>query len=69
MQDATQENRVVSHSDVIEQNQMLVNLSHLAHGNDPQAEPSRQQFTLRAIGMTRVQIFQPVNRDRERIST
>ena len=44
MRNALKEYRFVSHGDLIEQNQMLVNLSHVTHmRNDWQPELSRQQ--------------------------
>ena len=44
MRNALQKYRFVSHGDLIEQNQMLVNLSHVTHmRNDRQPELSRQQ--------------------------
>jgi len=44
MRNALKKQRLVSHGDVIEQHQMLVNLSHISHvRNDAQAELSRQQ--------------------------
>ena len=44
MRDALEKYSFVSHGDVIEQNQMLVNLSHVADvRNDSQAEFSRQK--------------------------
>jgi hypothetical protein len=54
MRNALEEYRFVSHGDVIEQNQMLVNLSHVTHvRNDPQAELSRQQAYCEELGNSR----------------
>lgn len=44
VRDALEEGRLVSQGNMVEKNQMLMNLSHLAHvRNDSQAELLRQQ--------------------------
>ena len=44
MREALEEYCFVSQPDVVEQNEVLVNLSHVTHvGNDPQTELSRQK--------------------------
>src|SRR5260370_41231186 len=54
MRDAREKYVFVSQGDVIEQNQMLVNLSRVAHvRNDPQAELSRQQAYREELGNSR----------------
>ena len=54
MWDALEEYRFVSHGNVIEQNQMLVNLSHVTDvRNHSQAELSRQQAHRKELGNPR----------------